>query len=285
MDFVIVTGLSGAGKSRAVDALEDIGFYCVDNIPPKLIAKIADFCIQSKGQIDKVAVVVDARGGALFHDLFDGLDELKKHEVAFEVLFLECSDEILVRRYKETRRRHPLLETVKGEIEQAILVERELLKPIRAMATYTIDTSHISASQLKEQIMHIFLGNERGGLLVNSMSFGFKYGIPLEADLVFDVRCLPNPFYIDELRQKTGLDGEVRDYVMEFSQSGELMEKLLDLIDFLIPQYIKEGKSQLVVAIGCTGGKHRSVTFAELIARHLIEKGTRVNINHRDIQK
>lgn len=285
MDFVIVTGLSGAGKSRAINALEDIGFYCVDNIPPKLIVKIAEFCMQSKGQIDKVAVVVDARGGALFHDLFEGLDDLRKNNIAFEVLFLECNDDVLIRRFKETRRKHPLLDTVKGEIEQAILVERELLKPIRAMATYTIDTSHISAAQLKEQIVNIFLGNMTGGMLVNSMSFGFKFGLPLEADLVFDVRCLPNPFYIENLRHKTGLDQEVQDYVMQFEQSRELEDKLIDLIDFLLPQYIKEGKSQLVVAVGCTGGKHRSVTFAELIAKHLTENGVRVNINHRDIQK
>ena len=285
MDFVIVTGLSGAGKSRAINALEDIGFYCVDNIPPKLIIKIAEFCIQSKGQIDKVAVVVDARGGALFHDLFDSMDELKKNDIAFEVLFLDCNDDVLIRRFKETRRKHPLLDTVKGEIEQAILVERELLKPIRAMATYTIDTSHLSAAQLKEQIVNIFLGNISGSILVNSVSFGFKYGLPLEADLVFDVRCLPNPFYIDNLRHKTGLDQEVRDYVMEFEQSQLLKDKLLDLIDFLLPQYVHEGKSQLVVAVGCTGGKHRSVTFAEIIAQHLSENGVRVNINHRDIQK
>ncbi|MDD6236108.1 MAG: RNase adapter RapZ [Clostridiales bacterium] len=285
MDFVIVTGMSGAGKSRAVDALEDIGFYCIDNMPPKLISKFAEICLQSDGKISRVAIVTDVRGGELFQGLFDELDHLKDQQFSYKLLFLDASDVVLMRRYKETRRRHPLLDVVHGSIENALKSERLLLKPARERADYIIDTTHLSAAQLKERISNIFLDNVMTGMLINCTSFGFKYGPATEADLVFDVRCLPNPFYVDELKKQTGLDQPVRDYVMKWPQSVELMNKIVDLIDFLIPYYLDEGKSQLVIAFGCTGGKHRSVTFAEYLYKHLSEKGHKVTVNHRDILK
>ena len=283
MDFVIVTGMSGAGKSRAVDALEDIGFYCIDNMPPKLISKFAEICLQSDGKISRVAIVTDVRGGELFQGLFDELDHLKDQEFSYKLMFLDASDAVLMRRYKETRRRHPLLDVVHGSIENALKSERLLLKPARERADYIIDTTHLSAAQLKERISNIFLDNVMTGMLINCTSFGFKYGPATEADLVFDVRCLPNPFYVDELKKQTGLDQPVRDYVMKWPQSIELLNKIVDLVDFLIPYYLDEGKSQLVIAFGCTGGKHRSVTFAEYLSKHLSDQGHKVTVNHRDI--
>ena len=285
MDFVIVTGMSGAGKSRAVDALEDIGFYCIDNMPPKLISKFAEICLQSDGKISRVAIVTDVRGGELFQGLFDELDHLKDQEFSYKLMFLDASDAVLMRRYKETRRRHPLLDVVHGSIENALKSEWLLLKPARERADYIIDTTHLSAAQLKERISNIFLDNVMTGMLINCTSFGFKYGPATEADLVFDVRCLPNPFYVDELKKQTGLDQPVRDYVMKWPQSIELLNKIVDLVDFLIPYYLDEGKSQLVIAFGCTGGKHRSVTFAEYLYKHLSDKGHKVTVNHRDILK
>lgn len=285
MDFVIVTGMSGAGKSRAVDALEDIGFYCIDNMPPKLISKFAEICLQSDGKISRVAIVTDVRGGELFQGLFDELDHLKDQEFSYKLMFLDASDAVLMRRYKETRRRHPLLDVVHGSIENVLKSERLLLKPARERADYIIDTTHLSAAQLKERISNIFLDNVMTGMLINCTSFGFKYGPATEADLVFDVRCLPNPFYVDELKKQTGLDQPVRDYVMKWPQSIELLNKIVDLVDFLIPYYLDEGKSQLVIAFGCTGGKHRSVTFAEYLYKHLSDKGHKVTVNHRDILK
>ena len=285
MDFVIVTGMSGAGKSRAVDALEDIGFYCIDNMPPKLISKFAEICLQSDGKISRVAIVTDVRGGELFQGLFDELDHLKDQEFSYKLMFLDASDAVLMRRYKETRRRHPLLDVVHGSIENALKSERLLLKPARERADYIIDTTHLSAAQLKERISNIFLDNVMTGMLINCTSFGFKYGPATEADLVFDVRCLSNPFYVDELKKQTGLDQPVRDYVMKWPQSIELLNKIVDLVDFLIPYYLDEGKSQLVIAFGCTGGKHRSVTFAEYLYKHLSDKGHKVTVNHRDILK
>ena len=210
MDFLIVTGLSGAGKSRAVDALEDIGFYCVDNMPPQLISKVAEICLAGNSQINRIAIVTDLRGGDMFYGLFEQLDELKDKGLEYKLLFLDASNQELVRRYKETRRRHPLADLVKGGLEEAIRNERILLKPARERADYIIDTTHLSANELKQRMNNIFLDNIRNSMLVNVMSFGFKYGVPAEADLVFDVRCLPNPFYVDDLKPKTGLDEEVR---------------------------------------------------------------------------
>lgn len=285
MDFLIVTGLSGAGKSRAVDALEDIGFYCVDNMPPQLISKVAEICLAGNSQINRIAIVTDLRGGDMFYGLFEQLDELKDKGLEYKLLFLDASNAELIRRYKETRRRHPLADVVKGGLEEAVRNERILLKPARERADYIIDTTHLSANELKQRMNNIFLDNIRNSMLVNVMSFGFKYGVPAEADLVFDVRCLPNPFYVDDLKPKTGLEEEVRDYVMNSDDSRQLLDKLKDLISFLIPLYQKEGKTQLMIGVGCTGGKHRSVTFAELIYQYLSEQNQNVRVLHRDISK
>ncbi len=284
MQFIIVTGMSGSGKSSAVNVLEDIGYYCIDNMPPELISKFADICAQSDGKIDKVAFVVDVRGGDLFLKLQDTVSSLKSEHINLKILFLDSSDDVIVRRYKETRRKHPLDEVSYGNIRKAIETEREVLVPIKAASDYYIDTSNTSTSQFRERMYSIFLENN-DYMHIDIRSFGFKFGPLAEGDLIFDVRCLPNPFYIPELKEKTGLDSEVSSYVMKFDEAKELCRKLTDLLDFLIPLYEKEGKSQLVVAFGCTGGKHRSVTFAEAIAKHLKEKNYKVRIAHRDIEK
>ncbi len=285
MQFVIVTGLSGSGKSLAVNALEDIGFYCIDNMPPQLISKFAEISTQSDVKIDRVAIVADIRGGELFFSLADTVYELKEQGLDVKILFIDAADEVITKRYKETRRKHPLDEAAHGSIQNAIEAERDILHSVRGYADYYIDTSFLSTSQLKEQINSIFLDNPDDSMLIKVMSFGFKYGAPNEADLLFDVRCLPNPFYIPELKQHTGKDKEVSDYVMSFEQSQGLLLKLKDLIDYLIPLYRSEGKSQLVIAFGCTGGKHRSVTFAEKMYEYILDSHFKVRIAHRDISK
>lgn len=282
MQFVIITGMSGSGKSSAVNVLEDIGYYCVDNMPPELIPKFANICSQSDGKIDKVAFVVDIRGGDLFLKLQDTVKQLQGEGVSLKILFLDSSDDVIVRRYKETRRKHPLVEVSYGNIRKAIETEREILRPIKAQADFYIDTSRSSTAQFKERLYSIFLGNNEF-MHIDVQSFGFKFGAMSEGDLVFDVRCLPNPFYVPELKNKTGLDKDVYDYVLSFDEARVLLGKLTDLIDYLIPLYEKEGKSQLVIAFGCTGGKHRSVTFAEAVAEHLRKQGHRIRITHRDI--
>lgn len=286
MQLLIVTGMSGAGKSSVMDVMEDIGYYCIDNIPPKLISKFVDLCRQSESEISKVAVAVDIRTGDMFTEIFRSWQELKNApDVDVKVLFIDAAHEVLIKRYKETRRKHPLQEKFNGNILEAIEYEASQLSQLREIADYFIETTSLTASQLKEQIKVIFLEKSSDSLLIKVMSFGFKYGVATDSDLVFDVRCLPNPYYIDELRSHTGCDDCVRDYVMSFDQSKELFNKLCDLIDYLIPLYVHEGKSQLVIAFGCTGGKHRSITFAELMARHLNEKDYRVQKYHRDITK
>lgn len=286
MEIVIVTGLSGSGKSRAMVALEDIGFFCIDNMPPQLIPKIAEMCNEGKNEkLSKVAIAADVRGGDMFFSLSDGLNELKKQNVTYKILFLDCLDSVLIRRYKETRRKHPLDDGTVSGTEVALRAEREMLKKVREAADYIVDTSYMSTAQLKERIIKLFLGDKRKSMIVHCMSFGFKYGLPSEADLVFDVRCLPNPFYVEELKNKTGLDQAVYDYVMKWDQAQLFKEKLLDMIDSLLPMYIDEGKSQLVIAVGCTGGKHRSVVFSEILNKHIFEKGINTGINHRDISK
>lgn len=284
MDLVIVTGMSGSGKSSAVKVLEDIGFFCIDNMPPQLIPSFAAMCSENE-EISKVAIVTDIRGGAMFFKLGEVIAKLHIRGIDVKVLFLEASKEVLMKRYKETRRKHPLDEVSGGDLSKAIDAETELLGEIREHADYIVDSSFLSSTQLKEQIADLFLDKPTDRMIVSCMSFGFKYGVPGEADLVFDVRCLPNPFYIPELKHKTGLDSEVRDYVMRFEQSAQLRDKLFDLIEFLIPHYVSEGKSRLVIAYGCTGGKHRSVTFAELTAAFLRDKGCKIMTLHRDIDK
>ena len=285
MEFVIVTGMSGLGKSQAINALEDIGYYCVDNIPPKLIVQFAQLCTQFSVKIEKMAIVVDSRSRSMFGDLSDGIVEMKNFSDNCKIVFLDADNNVLIKRYKETRRKHPLLSPEYNTTDKALNLERKLLENIKSQADYIIDTTYLSISQLKDKIGKIFIDNVSQGMLVNCMSFGFKYGLPPEADLVFDLRCFPNPFYIEELKEKTGLDKEVREYVMKWPQVMEFQAKLLDMLDFLIPQYIEEGKRQLVIAIGCTGGKHRSVVFAELIGEHLKNRNVNVFINHRDMLK
>ena len=285
MEFIIVTGMSGAGKSRAMTALEDIGYYCVDNMPPKLLTKFAELCLQSEG-LSRVAMVVDVRGGQMFDDLFEGLPVLHRMGGEYKILFLDCDDQVLARRYKETRRQHPLVgEDGITTVYQAIEMERGLLKPLRDRTDYLVDTTHLSSAQLKERVTELFLGDSTQAMVVQCMSFGFKYGYPAEADLMFDVRCLPNPFYEPELKHKTGLDGDVRDYVRETDATRGFESRLYDLVDYLLPLYCDEGKSQLVIAIGCTGGKHRSVALTEALAQHIRDAGVRVTVNHRDIAK
>lgn len=284
MEFIIVTGVSGSGKSCVVKALEDIGFFCIDNMPPQLIHKFADIC-KGNSSIEKVALVTDIRGGELFLQLWDSVEEMRRLGLNIKVLFLYADHDVVKRRYKETRRKHPLLDISGGDIDKAISTEFEILMPIRENSDYCIDTSLMSTAKLKESVLNIFLEDITESMMISCISFGFKYGVPDEADLVFDVRCLPNPFYIPELKQKTGMDADVREFVMQHETAQTLQSKLFDLIDFLIPQYIAEGKSQLVIAFGCTGGKHRSVTFAENMFRHLSEQKLTVRLLHRDCGK
>lgn len=284
MNFLIVTGLSGAGKSKAIELLEDIDYVCIDNLPPKLIPAFGQI-VQKSEQDFKTAIVTDVRSGSGFKELFTSLDELKGMGIEYKILFMDAENKTLVNRYKETRRKHPLAKKYKDSVIDAIKAEREALDPVKQISDFTIDTTHLSSKQLKDRIAGLFLENLQQTMQIQCMSFGFKYGVPSDADLVYDVRCLPNPFYIDELRTLTGLNEEVRSYVMKFPQSGELLEKLLDIIDFSVPLYREEGKSELVIAFGCTGGKHRSVTFAEECYRHLKAQGLRVGVNHRDISK
>ena len=286
MDFIIVTGFSGSGKSRAINALEDIGFYCIDNIPPILIQDFATLCSQSE-KLKKIAVVTDTRSGQFFNDLTVVIPQLKRSGINSKILFLEASDEVLVARYKETRRKHPLVDEVGGSLEAAVELEKQRLMPIRACADYIIDTSHLLTRELKSELDKIFVKNQKfKNLMITILSFGFKYGIPEDADLVFDVRFLPNPYYVEGLRPLTGNDKPVRDYVMGFDVAVQFLDKLTDLIAFLIPNYVLEGKNQLVIAVGCTGGKHRSVALAsELHCRLATREEYGLRMEHRDMGK
>lgn len=284
MEFVMITGMSGAGKSRAVAAMEDIGYYCVDNLPPKMVKAFTELCMKAPDKMEKVAVVVDARSREIFGDIFESVQDFFG-TCGFRLLFLDCDDNVLIHRYKETRRRHPLLDDGTASVEEAIVRERRMMARIRESADYLIDTTYLSVNQLREKVVGFFLEDRKQGMLVNCMSFGFKYGLPKEADLVFDVRCLPNPFYIPELKPQTGLDEPVRTYVLERDEAKMLVPRLLDLIDYLVPLYQREGKTQLTIGVGCTGGKHRSVVFAQLLGEHLMEGTVRTTITHRDIAK
>lgn len=285
MRFVVVTGMSGGGKSTAMRMLEDAGFYCVDNLPVPLIEKFVELIAVPGGEVRKVALGLDVRADQSFGEAREILEKLKKNGYVFEVLFMEASDQTLLKRYKETRRMHPL--SLDGRIEDGIKKERAILNAIRNESDYVIDTSNLLTRELKEELDRIFVGN-RGynSLMVTVMSFGFKYGIPADADLVLDVRFLPNPFYIEELKSKTGNDREVQEYVLSFEEAEVFMEKLTDMIQFLIPNYVKEGKNRLVVAIGCTGGKHRSVTLANELYQRMKYKGKYgMKLYHRDISQ
>lgn len=283
MEFVVVTGLSGAGKTQAMHSMEDIGFFCVDNLPPALIPVFYDLCVKSEGAMGRVAVVTDTRGGELFKSFFTAMETLKQEGKPYKTLFLDASDEVLVRRFKETRRKHPL--DLGGSLEQAVRLERDMLGPMRGCSDYVIDTTACAPARLKGRIAELFLACSSDSMPVFCVSFGFKFGIPMEADLVFDVRCLPNPFYVPELKSLTGMNQEVRDYVMGFDESRQLMDKLQELISLLLPLYQKEGKSQVTIAFGCTGGQHRSVTFAELMHQYISRLGYFGVTSHRDAGK
>ena len=283
MEITIVTGLSGAGKSRVVDALEDIGYFCVDNMPPKLMPTFAQLLLNSREKREKVAIVTDIRVGASFGDLFNAIVELKELKCDTKLLFIDASDDVLIRRYKETRRKHPLLDKYNGSINDALAAERSILEPAKSIADYVIDSSHMTPTDCKNRICEMFLDNPGNALKVHCVSFGFKYGLPLEADLVFDVRFLPNPYYIPELKHQTGLDEPVRSFVFKYQQTLDFVTKTEDLLSFLLPNYLDEGKTDLVIAVGCTGGKHRSVCIAKELFEFVSKKGYAATLSHRDM--
>ena len=286
MEILIISGLSGAGKSKAASFLEDMGFYIVDNMPAAMILKFAEFCTVSNGRYDRVALVYDVRTANSFTEFFEVLDKLKAMDCQCRMLFLEASPEVVIQRYKETRRRHPLLGRT-DSLEEAVRQERVLMEPLKARADVVIDTSHTSTAQLRARLLHEFGSEtEQGSMAVQVVSFGFKYGLPMEADLVFDVRFMPNPFYIEELRPRTGLERAVAGYVFSFQQTKEYLVKLQDLLAFSLPLYAEEGKTALVIAVGCTGGRHRSVAVTHALAEFLRSHcGCPVAETHRDIAR
>lgn len=284
MEFVIISGLSGAGKSKAASFMEDMDFFCVDNLPAPLIPKFAELGMAGSGEYDRVVLVTDIRGGTNFDSLFRALSDLRDMKCAYRILFVEASDEVIIKRYKETRRSHPLAEDC-DSLEQAIALERQMLAPLRDKAEYIIDTSNLSTAKLKGELRRLFArsGSSEGRMDVRVSSFGFKHGVPMEADLVFDVRFLPNPYYVAELRALTGLDAGVRDYVFASPQTGEFLERLTDFVGWLLPRYEEEGKTALVIAVGCTGGHHRSVAIAHALADAIRKSGYPVAESHRDL--
>ncbi len=287
MELLIISGMSGAGKSTALRAVEDIGYFCVDNMPPMLLSTFYDLCVKSSDErMKKCAVVVDIRSSTVFKDLYEDLRSIANQGKKFKILFLDAKTDVLITRYKETRRSHPLADNFEDRsVEKAVVLEKQLLNVVKAHADYIVDTTSMSMKQLRERITSLFSLRAQDGMKITCMSFGFKYGIPLEADVIFDARCLPNPYYIPELKNLTGLDEVVRDYVMSEEVSHQFLDKIINLLDFSIPLYKKEGKSELVIGIGCTGGKHRSVTLARLIHIHLHKLGYPTAISHRDVSK
>lgn len=285
MDFIIISGLSGAGKSKVASFLEDMGFYVVDNMPAALMPRFAELCLAGQGKYDRVALVNDIRGGQTFDDLFAALSDLEKMGCAYKILFVEASTETIIKRYKETRRMHPLLRD--GEsLDQAVNRERDAMAQVRNRAKYIVDTTALSTAKLRGEMLRLFGdGKNDEAMNVNVISFGFKYGIPIEADLVFDVRFLPNPYYIAELRHQTGLDEPVRDFVFRYQQTQEFMTHMENLLGFLLPQYVQEGKTMLVIAVGCTGGQHRSVAITRALAEFVRRKGYHASENHRDMTR
>lgn len=282
MNFVIITGLSGAGRSVVLKDMEDMGYFCVDNIPPALIPKFAEICSHSQGKIDKVAAVIDSRMGDLIKDLFVQLSFLKEKGHTYEIVYLEASDDTLVKRFKENKRIHPL--APEGRIIEGIKEEKKILRSIRLRANRIIDTTNLSIWQLKNQISLIFDENKNSeGLIISVLSFGFKYGMPTDADLIFDVRFITNPFYDETMKFLTGKDERVKEFVLSKPETQTFLQKLEEMMEFLIPNYIKEGKNQLVIGIGCTGGQHRSVAISEHLYNSLIKNGHKVTIDHRDV--
>jgi len=285
MKLLIITGMSGAGKSQAANAIEDMGFYCVNNIPPAIIPSFLSLSEMGNEELKRIAVVTDIRGGDMFKQIPEVLKVLREKNVDYKILFLDATDEVLAKRYRANRRKHSLCVDEKISLEDAIDMERNQLAVIREMSDYVIDTSSISVYALKSRISESLFDNSNEGFTVLCKSFGFKNGPDSEADLLFDVRCLPNPFYVEDLKNKTGLQKEVTDYIFGFKESRKFAKELLDFIKCSLPLYVKEGKSRLVISVGCTGGKHRSVAFAELIYRELISLGYNAKTLHRDIEK
>lgn len=279
--FLIITGLSGAGKTRAIHSLEDLGFYCVDNMPPALLLKFVDLCRQTEGRINRAAVVIDVRGGAFFDHMVEALDELDTMGTPYQVIFLEADEATLVRRFKETRRRHPLVS--QGRLADGILQEMRRLEVLRGRAHRIIDTSNMTPGDLARRLGDWYGDARAAGMILTVLTFGYKHGLPMDADLVFDVRFLPNPYYVPTLRHLTGLDEVVKDYVLKWPVTHQLVSRLKGLLDFLLPQYVNEGKTHMILAIGCTGGRHRSVVIGELLREYLRERMPSVTIEHRDV--
>ena len=284
MNFIIVTGMSGAGKSSAINFFEDMGYYCVDNLPPTLIKSFADLIVAQQNKVSRVVLGIDIRGGSLFSELYENWQELQEYGHTYEILFFDCSEAELIKRYKETRRLHPLARNER--VEDGIRKEREILKEIKEKADHIIDTSYLLPKDTRGVLYKIYCEEQVfDSMMITIVSFGFKYGIPIDADLVYDVRFAPNPYYNPEMRPFTGNDAIISDYVMQFDGTKTFLSKLEDMVSFLIPHYKKEGKNQLVIAIGCTGGKHRSVTIANALYDFLQKKGHTVIKQHRDIEK
>ena len=285
MEFLIISGLSGAGKSRTADILEDLDYYCVDNMPVALLPKFAELCLATRGRYERVALVTDVRERANFEELFKALDSLWEMELDYRILFVEADVPTIVKRYKETRRRHPL--TLEGgTIEDAVRREINLLESLRERADFVINTSNLTLGQLQSEIYRLFVGeNLSRTMTVSVMSFGFKYGLPIEADLVFDVRFLPNPYYVAELKNRTGLEQPVKDFIMKYDVTREFLDRLFELIRFLLPNYVEEGKHTLTIAVGCTGGRHRSVAIASELTDFIRQLGHDARLSNRDIDK
>ena len=281
--IIIVTGMSGSGKTQACRYLEDLGYFCVDNLPPVFIPKFVELCTHAAGQFNKMVFVVDTRSRDFFDDLVQVLDDMDRANLDYEMLFMDASDDVIIRRYKETRRRHPMAPSTR--ISDGVFKERKRLEGVRSKATYIIDTSNVSRAELREKIQRLFGTGDGDAMSISVLSFGFKFGMPLDADMVLDVRFLPNPFYVPEMRHKSGSVPEVAAYIEEKPVTQDYLKRLDSFVDFLVPQYIREGKSQLVIAIGCTGGMHRSVFVAKHIYDLLSKKGYAVNLEHRDLMK
>ncbi len=285
MQFVIITGLSGAGKSNAMKLFEDLGFYCVDNLPPALLPKFADLVLHSGGKVRRVALVIDIRGGEFFDELFSSLQQVARLGLRYDILFLDAADDVLVRRFKETRRKHPLAQA--GSVLNGIRAERKRLEVVKGRAHKIIDTSALTVKELREEIASTYVRGRvpARALEVSIVSFGYKYGIPIDADLVFDVRFLPNPHYDAALRPLPGSHARIRRFVMDQPETREFLDRLYDFVDYLVPQFVTEGKTHLTIGLGCTGGRHRSVVLGDELARHLRGRGCRVHVRHRDLRK
>lgn len=283
-ELVILTGLSGAGKSTAMRFMEDVGYYCIDNMPPLLLSSFLGL-LTKQTEHSKIAIVIDIRSTENFDVIIPVLEDINEEDYNIKIVYLDIKTHIALKRYKLTRRKHPFADRFNGDITKALSYERETIALLRSKADYIIDTSDMNGNQLRDRLTQLLLGDESDVMNIHVMSFGFKHGIPTEADFVIDVRCLPNPYWVENLRTKTGLDDEVKDYVFSFDESNKLLEKLIDMLDFLNPLYIKEGKSQIVFAIGCTGGNHRSVVIAEALKHHFQRKWDNVTVNHRDINR